>query len=221
MTYYKFKKLPANFGRINLNHSNGSLIPSDIYEYAKAFRDVYTRSAPILKAFADPNWAEHQEIKQLYGKAQSLAVQISMSNELLLKAILLGSTGRFSKEHNLKRLTSNLDVRYQNIIKKYFKDNGLKDGKWNKVLDMSAQTFVDARYGFETKDYVLDFMTLQLLNEALDNIFNNYLPDWTTLTKIQQKSKERLKKEVDLIFDEDYQKEQAKQWKLLRKALED
>lgn len=219
MTYYKFKKLPANFGRIKLNHSSGSLIPNDIYEYAKAFRNVYTRSAPILKAFADPNWAEHQEIKQLYGKAQSLAVQIAMSNELLLKAILLGSTGEFSKEHNLKRLISNLDTRYQDIIKKHFKDNGLKDGKWNKVLNMSAQTFVDARYGFESKGYVLDFMTLQLLNEALDNIFNNYLPDWTALTKAQQENKERLKKEVDLIFDEDYQKEQAKQWKLWRKAL--
>ncbi len=221
MTYYKFKKLPANFGHIKLNHSSGSLIPSDIYEYALAFRNVYTRSAPILKAFADPDWAQHQEVKQLYGKAQSLAVQIAMSNELLLKAILLGSTGEFSKEHSLKRLVGNLDTRYQDIIKKHFKDSGLKDGKWDKVLNMSALTFVDARYGFESKDYSLDFQTLQLLNEALDNIFNNYLPDWTALTKAQQENKERLKKEVDLIFDEDYQKEQAEQWKLWRKALKD
>jgi len=220
MTYYKFKKLPANFGRINLSKSD-SLIPSDIYEYAKAFRDVYTRSAPGLKAFADPNWATHQEIKQLYGKAQSLAVQIAMSNELLLKAILLGSIGKFSKEHSLKKLVDSLDARYQEIIKKHFKDNGLNDGKWNEVLNISAQTFVNARYGFEGKDYSLDFMTLQLLNEALDNIFNNYLPDWTTLTKAQQKDKDRLKKEVDLIFDEDYQKEQADKLKLLRKAFKD
>lgn len=221
MTFYKFKKLPANFGQIKLNHSNGSLIPSDIYEYAKAFRNVYTRSAPMLKAFADPDWAQHQEVKQLYGKAQSLAVQIAMSDELLLKAILLGSTGRFSKEHNLKKLVDSLDTRYQDIIKKHFKDNGLNDGKWDKVLDMSAQTFIDARYGFEVKDYVLDFMTLQLLNEALDDIFNNYLPDWTRLTKAQQEDKEILKKEVDLIFDEDYQKEQAEQWKFWRKAMKD
>lgn len=220
MTYYKFKKLPANFGQIKLNKSD-SLIPSDIYEYAKSFRDVYTRSAPILKKIADPNWAGHQEIKQLYGKAQSLAVQIAMSNELLLKAILLGSTGKFSKEHNLKKLVNSLDTRYQDIIKIHFKENGLVDGKWDKVINMSAQTFIDARYGFEGKDYVLDFMTLQLLNESLDNIFNNYLPDWTALTKAQQENEARLKKEVDLIFDEDYQKEQAEELKLWCKALKD
>jgi len=77
---------------------------------------------------------------------------------------------------------------------------------------------VDARYGFENKDYSLDFLTLQLLNEALDDIFNNYLPDWTSLTKAQQKNKARLKKEVDLMFDKDYQKEQAEKWKVWRKA---
>ncbi|MBP6041855.1 HEPN domain-containing protein [Candidatus Saccharibacteria bacterium] len=221
MTYYKFKKLPANFGQIKLNHSNATLIPSDIYEYAKAFRNVYTRSAPILKAFCDPDWPQHQEIKQLYGKAQSLAVQIAMSNELLLKAILLGSTGKFSKEHNLRRLVGGLDARYQDIIKKHFKDNGLNDGKWNKVLNMSAQTFVDARYGFESKDYYLDFPTLQLLNEALDNIFNNYLPDWTALLESQEENKAKLKKELDLIFDEDYQKKLAKELKLLRRVFKD
>lgn len=221
MTFYKFKKLPANFGQIKLNHSNGSLIPSDIYEYARAFRNVYTRSAPILKAFADPDWAQHQEIKQLYGKAQSLAVQIAMSNELLLKAILLGSTGEFIKGHNLQKLVNSLDTRYQDIIKNHFKDNGLNDGKWDKVLNTSALTFIDARYGFEIKDYVLDFSTLQLLNESLDNIFNNYLPDWTTLTKSQQKNQKRLQEEVDLIFDENYQREQTEERKLWRKALKD
>lgn len=220
MTYYKFKKLPASFGQIRLNKSE-SLIPSDIYEYAKSFRSVYTRSAPILKKIADPNLAELHEIKQLYGKAQSLAVQIAMSNELLLKAILLGSTGKFSKEHNLKKLVESLDTRYQDIIKAHFKENGLNDGKWDKVLDMSAQTFVDARYGFEGKDYVLDFRTLQLLNESLDNIFNHYLPDWLALTKDEQKDEKKLKQEVDLIFDEDYQEQQAEERRQWHKALKD
>ncbi len=142
-----------------------------------------------------------------------------MSNELLLKAILLGSTAEFSKEHNLKRLVNSLDSRYVEIIKKHLASNGLKQDQENKVLNMSTQTFVTARYGFEGKDYVLDFMTLQLLNEALDDIFNNYLPDWTALTKTQHKK--RLKKEVDLIFDEDYQKEQAEQWKLWRKVFKE
>lgn len=220
MTKYRFKKVPANLGLVKLNRKE-QLIPNDIYEYAKAFRGVYTRSMPMLKKITDPKWATQQEITQLYGKAQSLAVQIAMSNELLLKAILLGSTGEFSREHNLKKLVISLDKRYLEIIKKHFKDNGLKDDKWNKVLNMSAQTFVTARYGFEGKDYVLDFVTLQLLNEALDDIFNNYLPDWTALTKAQQENKKRLKKEVDLIFDEDYQKEQAEQWKLWQKALKE
>lgn len=218
MTHYKFKKVPGNFGLVKINKSE-SLIPNDIYRYAKAFRSVYTRSMPILKKIADPKWPTQQEIQQLHGKAQSLAVQIAMSNELLLKAILLGSAGEFSKEHNLKKLINSLDKRYIDIIKKHFKDNNLKSGHWNKVLNMSAQTFVSARYGFESKDYVLDFRTLQLLNEALDNIFNNYLPDWTALTKVQQKNKDRLKQEVDLIFDEGYQKEQAEQWKLWKKVL--
>ncbi len=220
MTYHKFKKLPANIGKISLSKSE-SLIPSDIYEYAKSFRSVYTRSMPLLKKITDPKWATQQEIRQLYGKAQSLAVQIAMSNELLLKAILLGSTGEFSKEHNLKKLVRSLDLRYQDIIKKHLKDNGLKDGHWEEVLNMSAQTFITARYGFEGKGYALDFLTLQLLNEALDNIFNNYLPDWTTLTKDEQKDENRLKKEVDLIFDEDYQKQQAEERKFWRKAFKD
>lgn len=196
-------------------------MPNDIYEYASAFRSAYTRSMPMLKKIDDPKWATQQEIRQLHGKPQSLAVQIAMSNELLLKAILLGSTGEFSKEHNLKKLVHTLDERYIGIIKKHLADNGLKEGHWDKVLDMSAQTFVTARYGFEGKDYVLDFRTLQLLNEALDNIFNNYLPDWTALTKTQQKDKERLKKEVDLIFDENYQNEQAEQQKFWRKAFKE
>jgi hypothetical protein len=175
----------------------------------------------MLKKIVDPNSAEGHEIEQLHGKVQSLAVQIAISSELLLKAILLGSTGRLIKGHNLKRLVESLDERYQEIIKAHFKENGLKDGKWDEVLDVSAQTFVDARYGFEGKEYVLEFRTLQLLNEALDNIYNNYLPNWLALTKEEQKDEDRLKKEVDLIFDEDYQKQQAEERKMWNKALKD
>lgn len=220
MTKYRFTKVPGNFGLVKINKSE-SLIPNDIYRYAKAFRSVYTRSMPMLKQIDDPEWATQQEIEQLHGPAQSLAVQIAMSNELLLKAILLGSTGELRKGHDLKKLVNSLDERYIKIIKEHLKENDLIDDHWNKVLKMSAQIFVSARYGFEPIDYALDFRTLELLNEALDDIFNNYLPDWTTLTKIEQENKERLKKEVDLIFDEDYQKEQAEQWKLWSKALKD
>src|SRR6185312_9487522 len=146
MTKFRFKKVPANLGLIRHTEKE-RLIPDDIYEYAKSFRSVYTRSMPVLKKIADPKWASHQEIKQLYGKPQSLAVQIALSNELLLKAILLGSTGEIIKEHNLKKLINNLDTRYINIIKQHLEENGLKEGRWNNVLNMSAQTFVDTRYG--------------------------------------------------------------------------
>ncbi|HSW74874.1 MAG TPA: hypothetical protein VLG16_03320 [Candidatus Saccharimonadales bacterium] len=216
MIRYRFKKVPANLGLIKHTKSE-RITPNDIYEYAKSFRGVYTRSMPLLKKITDPKWANQHEIKQLYGKAQSLAVQIALSNELLLKAILLASTGNFEKEHNLKKLVESLDNRYIAIIKAHLEDNGLKDGHLNKVLDMSAQTFINARYGFESTDYFLDFRTLQLLNEALDDIFNNYVPDWTALTKAEQESKEKLKQEMDLLFDEDYQQEQAKELRAWRK----
>lgn len=218
MTKYRFKKVPANIGVYKHNGSKGA-IPQDIYEYAKSFRSVYTRATPMLKRFADPSWPSHQETTQLYGKAQSLAVQIAVSNELLLKAILLGSLGEFKETHNLKVLMNSLDKRYIKIIKAHFTDNGLKVDHWNKVLDMSALTFIDARYGFEGKNYAIDFRTHQLLNEALDDIYNHYLPDWTNLTKEQQADKETLMKEVDLIFNEDYQKEKAEQWRLWQKVL--
>lgn len=220
MPKYRFKKVLANLGLVKHN-KNERIIPDDIYEYSKSFRSVYTRSMPLLKKIADLQGATLPEIKQLYGKAQSLAVQIAISNELLLKAILLGSTGEFNKEHNLKKLVNSLDPRYIDIIKEHLKANGLKEGRWNKVVERSSQTFVTARYGFEGKNYDLDFITLQLLNEALDDIFNNYLPDWTALTRAQQENKERLKKEVDLIFDKDYQKEQVEQLKQWHKALKD
>lgn len=220
MAKYRFKKVPGNFGLVKINKSE-SLTPNDIYRYAKSFRSVYTLSSPILKKFADPKWPTHNELEQLHGKAQSLAVQIAMSNELLLKAILLGSTGELKKGHDLKKLINSLDERYVKIIKEHLEENGLKNNHWDKVLKMSAQVFVSARYGFEPKSYDLDFRTLQLLNEALDDIFNNYLPDWTRLTKAQQENKRRLKKEVDLIFDEDYQKEQAELLKAWNKALKD
>lgn len=201
MTKYRFKKVPANLGLVKLNRRE-HLVPSDIYEYARAFRSVFTRSMPMLKKIADPKWATQQEVAQLYGKAQGLAVQIAMSNELLLKAILLGSSGEFVRGHNVNNLINSLDERYVKILKAHLIANGLKPDSWNKVLDMSAQTFVTARYGFEGEEYVLDFRTMQLLNESLDDIFNNYVPDWKSLTTAQQKDRLYLKNEVDLIFGE-------------------
>lgn len=220
MAHYKFKKIPAGIGLVRL-HKRESLLPDHIYEYAKSFRNIYTRSAPILRKILDPERASTEEVRQLHGKAQSLAVQLAISNELLLKAILLGSTGKLIKGHNLEEFVNRLDSRYQDMIKGYFKNNGLKDDRWHKVLNTSAEIFVTARYGFEGKDYILDFMTLQLLNESLDDIYNNYLPDWTRLTKSQQKDEKILKQEVDLIFDQDHQKEQSRLLRLWRKIIKD
>ncbi len=201
MSRYRFKKVPANLGLVKLN-GNKQLIPDDIYEYARSFRSVFTRSMPLLKQITDPQWASHEEITQLFGKAQSLAVQIAMSNELLLKAILYASTGKLKYGHNLKELINSLDKRHIEIIKAHLLVNGLKAEKLGKVLDMSALTFLDARYGFEGKEYVLDFRTLQLLNEALDDIFNNFVPEWKTLTYKEQNDHALLKKKTDLILSE-------------------
>jgi hypothetical protein len=210
---FKFKTVPANIGILE------NISPSSIYDYATSFRSVYTRSMSIVKKFNDPSWPNHEEITQLYGKVQSLAVQIALSNELLIKAILLATTGTFSKEHNLKKLVNSLDNRYIEIIKHYLEKNGLKKNKWDEVLNISALTFVDARYGFEGKSYAIDFRTHQLLNEVLDDIYNNSIPDWTKMTKDQQADVSYLKKEIDLIFDVDYQKEQARQLRLWQKIL--
>jgi HEPN domain-containing protein len=201
MTKYRFKKVPANLGLVKLN-GNKRLVPNDIYEYAKSFRSVFMRSMPLLKQIANLQWATQEEITQLYGKAQSLAVQIAMSNELLLKAILFASIGKLKHGHNLKELINSLDKKHVEIIKAHLRANGLKADKWDKVLDMSALTYLDARYGFEGKEYVLDFRTLQLLNEVLDDIFNNFVPDWKSLTYKEQNDHALLKKKTDLILSD-------------------
>lgn len=201
MSRYRFKKVPANLGLVKLN-GNKRLIPDDIYEYAKSFRSVFTRSMPLLKKISNPDWATHEEIIQLYGKAQSLAVQIAISNELLLKAILYASTGKLKHGHDLKKLINSLDKRHVQVIKNHLTNNGLKTESWDKVLGMSALTFLDARYGFEGREYVLDFRTLQLLNEALDDIFNNLVPDWKSLTYEEQNDDSFLKQKTDSILSD-------------------
>lgn len=215
-----FNKVPAQNGQIKLGKMN-HILPRDIYDYALAYRNVYTRSMPMLKRIKDPKWAEQHEIRQFYGKAQALAAQIAFSNELLLKAILWGSSRTYPKEHNLKKLINSLDKRYIEIIKKHLVSNGLKSGRWNNVLDITADTFIVSRYGFDNGNYTLDFLTLQLLNEALDYIYNNKLPDWTTLTENEQKDRKHLQAEVDKIFDEKYQKEQRKLWRLWNKVFDE
>lgn len=53
-------------------------------------------------------------------------------------------------------------------------------------------------------------MTLQLINEALDDIFNFKLPDWSNIKEIVDKGASsvntEIKERIDLIFDEKYQK---------------
>jgi len=201
MRKYRFNKVPANLATVKLN-GNKRLIPDDIYEYARSFRSVYTRSMPMLKTINNPQSATHEEIIQLYGKAQSLAIQIALSNELLTKAILYACTSELKYGHDLKKLIYYLDKKHVDIIKAHLRDNGLKAGKWDRVLDISALTFLDARYGFEGKEYVLGFRTLQLINEALDDIFNNYVPDWRSLTYQEQNDPDFLKEETNRILSD-------------------
>ena len=89
-------------------------------------------------------------------------------------------------------------------------DNGLKPGKWSEVIKSSDNIFVTARYGYENGGYKVDFLTLQLINEALDDIFNFKLPDWSNIKEIVDKGASavntEIKERIDLIFDEKYQK---------------
>lgn len=202
----KFRKLPGGYGQVKIQGQE-NVYPLDIYNYAVAFRKIYTRSAPILKPIADKVWgATHDGSVQFYdGSAQALATQIAFSDELMMKAIILGSTGELgetTKIHSLKSLFSDfLDERYQKIIISYLEKNGLSQGKLEDVLDTSSRIFIDARYGFDKKDeYTLDFITLQLLNEVLCKIFTRYVPDWTMMTKSQQRDVDFIKQKTDSIL---------------------
>lgn len=89
-------------------------------------------------------------------------------------------------------------------------DNGLKPGEWSEVIKSSDNIFVTARYGYQNGGYKVDFLTLQLINEALDDIFNFKLPDWSNVKEIVDKGASsvntEIKERIDLIFDEKYQK---------------
>lgn len=213
---YRFKKFPA-YGVISINHTSGTITPNDIYTYAVAFRDVYEKSKTLSKKVSVPAGypLPVDDWKFVYSIPQALAVQLALSNELLLKAVLLGSTGRLERGHSTKALLAKLDPRYRNFIEKHLIDNGLKAGKWSEVIKSSDNIFVTARYGYENGGYKVDFMTLQLINEALDDIFSTKLPEWTTFKEVIDSSSSamdaELKRQVDLIFDEKYQKQLREQ----------
>lgn len=208
---YRFKKLPA-YGVLNINHTSNTITPNDIYAYAVAFRDVYEKSKPLSKKVSVPGGypLPVDDWKFVYSIPQALVVQLALSNELLLKAVLLGSTGKLERGHGMKALLSKLDPRYRNYIEKHLVDNGLKPGKWSEVIKSSDNIFVTARYGYENGGYKVDFLTLQLINEALDDIFNFKLPDWSNVKEIVDKGASsvntEIKERIDLIFDEKYQK---------------
>jgi len=211
-----FNKLPAGYSQIQMKSDAVPVLPGDIYRYAVAYRDVYTYSMRLLKKVESTSIiTTNHEMQQLNGNAQAIATQIALSNELLLKAILLGSTLKFPRIHDLKKLIKKLDDRYVEIIRSHLEKNGLKNNKWESVLKYSDRIFIVARYGFNEKNYIIDFMTLQLLNEALEYIFCNKLPDWDSLREVEQNNRKRLKEEVDKVFDEKYQKEQLS----LRRAI--
>lgn len=132
-----------------------------------------------------------------------------ISNELLLKSIILGSTGKSKTGHGLRDLVRGLDPRYVKYIKAHLIENGLKENSWNNVLRISDKIFTSARYGYEDKTYKIDFLTLQLLHEALDDIYHFMLPNWDEVRSILEKAdndvNSKIKEQVDLIFDEEYQ----------------
>lgn len=213
---YRFRSLPA-YGGININHKSNITTPNDIYAYAVAFREVYEKSKLLSKKVSVPAGypLPIEDWKFVYSVPQALVVQLALSNELLLKAVILGSTGNLERGHSVSGLLSKLDVRYRNYIEKHLSENGLKSGKWSDVIKASDQIFVTARYGYERGGYKVDFMTLQLINEALDDIFNTKLPDWITIKEIIDNRntavQAEIKEQVDLIFNEKYQQQLQKE----------
>lgn len=147
---YRFQDLPA-YAAVHVNHSKQNTSPSDIYELAVTFRDVYEKAKPLSQKVSAPEGfpLSVDEWRLLYAVPQALIVQLALSNELLLKAILLGSTGILVQGHSLKDLISELDIRYADHIKKHLMANGLKPASWDSVMKASDKIFVTARYGYE------------------------------------------------------------------------
>ena len=143
---YRFKKLPA-YAALNINHRAVIITPGDIYAYAVAFRDVYEKAKTLSKKVSVPSGypLPIEDWKLVYSVPQALVVQLALSNELLLKAVLLGSTGKLERGHSIKKLLTKLDSRYRNYIEKHLMDNGLGFGKWSEVIKASDEIFVTAR----------------------------------------------------------------------------
>lgn len=223
---YRFHNLPA-YAAVHVDHRGQNTSPSDIYELAVAFRDVYERAKSLSQkvSVAEGSPLSVDEWRLLYAVPQALIVQLALSNELLLKAILLGSKDVLVHGHSLKGLMSELDVRYVDYIKKYLMANGLKPASWDLVMEASDKIFVTARYGYEQGSYKVDFMTLQLLNESLDDIYHNLLPNWYAVLRIKEEDttdfQEAMKNQIDQIFDPDYQRQVEKELAEWQKLFDD
>lgn len=206
---YKFIDIPA-YAAVNIDNNN-NVTPDKIYEQAVAFRNIYEKLKPLSKKVSVSNGdpIPASEWKLIHNIPQVLIVQLALSNELLLKAVLFGSTGRLEMGHSLISLIDKLDKRYEKYIKQHLEDNGLVRGRWGDVIKASDKVFVTARYGYENGSYKIDFMTLQLINEALDFIYNKMLPTWGDIEKIIDREDKNTVKEInhliDLEFDEEYQ----------------
>lgn len=221
---YRFTKIPA-YASIKVS-SGRRITPDKIYDQAIAFRKVYLQSIRLSKKVKDQDSPiRTEEWGLIYSIPQALVTQIAFSNELLLKAIVLGSTGKQVSGHSLRRLVQCLDKRYIDYIKNHLFENGLKKDSWINVLKISDRIFETARYGYEDKDYKIDFMTLQLLHEALDDIYHFMLPDWDDIRNIIDEAdinmSSKIHKQVDLIFDEEYQEKLRKELKEWDDAFKD
>ena len=221
---YRFIDIPA-YAAVSINNEK-NVTPDNIYEQAVAFRGIYEKSKPLSKKVSVPNGfpIPVDEWRLIHNIPQSLVVQLALSNELLLKAVLLGSTGKLETGHSLKSLINKLDRRYVKYIKQHLINNNLSDGKWDNVIKSSDKIFITARYGYEVGNYKIDFMTLQLINEALDDIYNNKLPVWWDIKEIldkDNKKNEEIKRQVDLIFDEKYQAQQKLELEEFEKVFND
>lgn len=198
---FRFKKLPP-YARVSITaRASNTSDPREMYEYATAYRSVYTRALPMNKKVSTDGALPVEEWKQIHGIPQALLVNLVLSCEVLLKAIILSSTGKLERGHSLKSLLNKLDSRHRAYIENHLVKNGLTKSKWNKVIKDSDKIFEVARYGYEGKEYTVDFITLQLINEALDDVYNEQVPEWPDVNNIVSTTDIDRERQIKVLLD--------------------
>lgn len=192
---------------LNININWEDLTPREIYKHAVEFRSAYVTLYATMGAPNNPSSPASEDQRLVTSLPQVVYINLAFSNELMLKAIILGGTGKSARGHNIKTLINELNPRYQKIIKDHLVSQGFGDEKWKRILKDSEEIYTKARYGYEDGEYNLHFKAMQHINESLDDIFNFLLPDYRTIENIAETNAKNtdavIKEHIDWIFSEE------------------